>query len=212
MHSTGNRTWARPRQQTIPNPNQISGMPNNQCQGRLSGRGQRLWDHGRHSVHKARLSGQDIYSAIDDRRSVIRTDSLIKGRLSGQVMRAEFLSRAAAHVPTVLRGLTPQMGSRVATREQQSSCWGLLPTLAKVKCSWPFTTVWTSMGLTQPNLVMSPLTTMASCSYSVATTSSSCETCTAGRPWRRRCCRGEDMGQSGAEAEAICSENPSPRC
>lgn len=53
---------------------------------------------------------------------------------------------------------------------------GLLPTLAKVRCSRPFTTVWTPMGLTLPKPATSPLTAIISCSYSVATTSSSCET------------------------------------
>lgn len=52
----------------------------------------------------------------------------------------------------------------------------ILPTLAKVRCRRPFTTVWTPMGLILPKPATSPLTTIVSCSYSVAMTSSSCET------------------------------------
>lgn len=70
------------------------------------------------------------------------------------------------------------MGAGETARKQvnQLKLPGLLPTLAKVRCSRPFTTVWTPMGLTLPKPVTSPLTTIVSCSYSVATTSSSCET------------------------------------
>ena len=129
---------------------------------------------GRCSVVKGRCS------VVKGRCSVVKVScSAVKGILSSQANESssEFLLSADAHdVTTVLRGLRPQMGRRVATQEQEQSCQGLLPTLAKVRCSRPFTTVWTLMGLTQPNLVTSPLTTMVSCSCSVATTSSSCET------------------------------------
>lgn len=67
-------------------------------------------------------------------------------------------------------------GETAQTQAGQVRPLGFLPTLARVRCSRPFTTVWTPMGLTLPKPATSPLTAIISCSYSVATTSSSCET------------------------------------
>lgn len=78
------------------------------------------------------------------------------------------------HLPALAR----EAGTGETTQKQVNGVQlpGVLPTLAKVKCSLPFTTVWTPMGLTLPKPATSPLTTIVSCSYSVATTSNSWET------------------------------------
>lgn len=128
------RAGQDPRQQTIPNPSRYL-----EHQTNSAGEGSVVEDRGSGmaGTQWTRLDSlvKDRHSVTDDRHSVVRGQTQWSS-----LMRAEFLPRAAAHVTTILRGLTPQMGSRVATRGNSSqAAKGLLPTLAKVKCSWPIT-------------------------------------------------------------------------